>query len=186
MNSQALVPVLLSRTEHKIAANIFALMGGILLLTLLAQISISLPWTPVPITGQTLGVSMIGLAWGWRRSFAVVGTYLLLGGLGLPVFAPASATPILGPTFGYLIGMLIAASVEGWLGDLGFTKKFWQALATAYVGSAFIFSCGLFVLSFYVPGRELLWAGLYPFLIGDLMKNLTAAGVRSQMQKMIS
>lgn len=181
MHSQALIPVLLSRAENKLLANVLAIVGGVFLFTVLAQIAIPLPWTPVPITGQTLGVALIGLSWGWRRSLAVVGTYLLLGVFGLPVFANAAFSP----TFGYLLGMLFAASFEGWMGDCGFTKNFWSALATTYMGSIIIFACGLFVLSFFVPAKDLLWAGFYPFLLGDCLKNIVASGLRSQMQALV-
>lgn len=186
MKSQALVPVLLARTESKTGANLLAIVAGIGLISLLAQVVIPLPWTPVPITGQTLGIAMVGLGWGWRRAFAVVALYLILGWLGAPIFAAGKSGLFLGPTFGYLVGMLIAATVEGYLSDRGWTQKFWQALATSYLGSTIIFCCGLVVLSRFVPASELLTAGLYPFLIGDFLKNSIAAAVRTQMQRLVA
>lgn len=182
MKSQAVIPVLLSRTESKTIANILALVGGVLLMTLLAKIVIPLPWTPVPITGQTLGVAMIGLGWGWRRAFAIIAIYLIFGLTGAPIFAKGV---LMGPTVGYLVGMAIAATVEGYISDRGWTKTFWTALATTYLGSTIIFSCGLVVLSQFVPASQLLMAGLYPFLIGDAIKNVIAASVRTQMQRLL-
>ncbi len=180
MISQAVVPVLLSRSERKILSNILASVGGVLLISILAHVSIHLPWTPVPITGQTLGVSLVGLAWGWKRGFAVMAIYLVLGLAGIPVLASAGAA-----TAGYLFGMLLAASCEGYLSDRGWTRGFLPALATTYLGSALIFSCGLLVLANFVPRDQLLMAGLYPFLIGDCLKNFAAAAFRTSAQNLI-
>ncbi len=185
MKSEAVVPILVARSESKTWANILAIVGGVALISLLAQVVLPLPWTPVPITGQTLGIAMVGLGWGWRRAFAVVALYLILGSLGAPIFAAGKSGHLIGPTFGYLWGMLMAATVEGYFSDRGWTKKFWQALATSYLGSTIIFCCGLVVLSQFVPSHELLTAGLYPFLIGDAIKNLLAAGSRTGMQKLV-
>lgn len=186
MKSQALIPVLVSRTESKTFANLVAVLSGVALISLLAQIVIPLPWTPVPITGQTMGIAMVGLGWGWRRAFSVVALYLILGSIGLPIFAMGKSGLMFGPTFGYLFGMLLAATVEGYFSDRGWTKNFWQALATTYLGSTIIFCCGLVVLSRFVPANDLLAAGLYPFLIGDFIKNSIAAGTRVQMQKLLA
>jgi biotin transport system substrate-specific component len=155
---------------------------GVLLLACLAQLQIRLPWSPVPITGQTFGVALIALTWGSKRSFSVVAGYLALGAVGAPVFAFAQGF-LTGPTIGYLIGMLMASVVVGFLADRGFAKSYWRALFAAYVGSVFVFACGLYVLSHFVPKDQLLVAGLIPFLLGDFIKNAMAAGIASGLSK---
>lgn len=183
MKSQALVPNLLRESRTSAIMELAALATGVILLTLLAQIAIPLPGTPVPITGQTLGVALIALSWGRRRGAAVMAIYIGLGALGLPVFTSAPPGILLGPTFGYLMGMLAASFVVGWLADLGASRGFWRSLGAAYVGSAIIFACGVYGLSFYLPSQDLWLAGVLPFLPGDLIKNVIAALVSSQAAK---
>lgn len=172
--SQALV----SRFTYNLAA----IASGVVVLSLLAQVSIPLPWTPVPITGQTFGVALIALMWGFKRGFASVLSYLLLGASGLPIFAAGKAG-IGGPTTGYLFGMLAGALVMGTLSDRGFTKTFRKALLASYLGSVCVFFFGLVGLSFFIPREALLTAGLYPFLFGDLLKNTLAATLVTQSEK---
>lgn len=180
MRSQALIPRILTEKNGSWFLELAAGAAGVALMTALAQIAVPLPWTPVPVTGQTLGVALIGLSWGRNRAFAILLTYLLLGALGLPFFALKGGF-LLGPTFGYLVGMLLASFAVGWLADRGWTARgFWPALGAAYVGSAITFACGLWGLSFFVPADKLLMAGLIPFLPGDLIKNSIAALIASR------
>lgn len=143
---------------------------GLILLTALAQIAIPLPWTPVPITGQTFGVSLIALLFGWRLGPFIVASYVLLGVLGVPLFAAATAA-----TSGYLVGMILSSLFIGFGVDHGWAKGFFRTFLLCAGGSIFVFSCGLIGLSFFVPSETLLWAGLIPFLPGDLIKNLLAS-----------
>lgn len=175
MKSQALVPIALSHTGNKILSEALSLICGVVLLSLLAQITIPLPWTPVPITGQTFGVALVALSWGRKRALSIFIAYLAVGAIGLPVFALGKSGLAIGPTFGYLVGMMIASFVVGTLADLGFTKSFWRSLLAAYLGSLCIFTCGLIGLSLFVPSEALLMAGLIPFLPGDIIKNSLAA-----------
>lgn len=179
MKSQALIPIYIEKSNNKLTANIVAVGLGVVLMSLLAQITIHLPWTPVPITGQTFGVALTALAWGRKRALTIMGTYLLIGAAGLPVFAMGGSGLTFGPTMGYLIGMVGAAAVVGTLADRGWTKTFGKALGAAFIGSFIIFSCGLAVLSFFVPKETLLVAGFYPFILGDLIKNSLAATLAS-------
>lgn len=152
-------------------------------MSLLAQISISLPWTPVPITGQTLGAALISLSWGRKRSTGIIFSYLALGASGLPVFAHGSSGFSFGPTSGYLFGMLIASFVVGTLADHGYTKTFGKSLFAAFAGSLCTFFFGLLVLSFFVPKDQLLLTGLFPFIPGDVIKNIIAASVSRTVRK---
>lgn len=174
---QALIPMILEKSENKILANTLFLTLGVALISVLAQVSIPLPWTPVPITGQTFGVTLIALTWGRRRAVAVVASYLVLGSLGLPIFALGKAGLALGPTSGYLVGMCVAAYWVGFFADRGWTQSFFRAWAAAAIGSAIIFACGVAVLALYLPVDQLLMAGVIPFLPGDLIKTLLACSL---------
>ena len=182
LKSDAIVPGYLQK-HNELAREALFLSLGVVMLALLAQIAIPLPWTPVPITGQTFGVALMALVWGSKRGGLVFLSYILVGSLGLPVFAGGVAGFLVGPTMGYLVGMALATYVVGYLADRGATRSFLGSLGAAYLGSLCIFSLGLLNLSFYVPGEALLAAGLFPFLIGDLVKNTTAALIASRLRK---
>lgn len=156
---------------------------GVAWMALLSQVKIALPWTPVPITGQTFGVAVMALMFGARLSFVSYAAYLTAGFVGLPVFAGLGSGLMWGPTMGYLVGMLLASVVMGRLADKGWGRSFGKALLACYMGSFITFAAGLFVLSFFVPQQALLIAGLLPFLPGDLIKNLTAAALVSRMTR---
>ena len=156
------------------------LLKGLLLLSIAAQIKINLPWTPVPITGQTFAVALLSLHYGRKYAPAIVGGYLLVGFLGMPVFANFSSGLSFGPTFGYLVGMFLSSYLLGEAKELKFTNTFIKTLLSCYMASFVTFTCGLFVLSFFVPRETLLMAGLIPFLIGDFIKNLLVAGLIQQ------
>ena len=173
-SSQALIPQLISRQENQTLANFTAVFAGVILMAALAQISIPLPWTPVPITGQTFGVTFLSLIWGRNRGLAVMLTYLGLGIAGVPLFAMGQAGFSWGPTSGYLIGMVIASTWIGTLADRRWTQTFWRSYLASASGSFIVFTCGLGGLSFFVPQEALLSAGLYPYLPGDFMKTLAA------------
>lgn len=183
MYSQAVIPTLISKSSNKVLANIFAVVGGVLLLSLLAQVAIPLPWTPVPITGQTFGVSLVSLLWGWKRGGTVLLSYLALGASGVSVFAMGTAGLAMGPTIGYLVGMFLASVAVGTLADRGFTKTYFKSLLAAYVGSFIIFTCGVIGLSFFLPTEALLISGVLPFLPGDLIKNVIAAGLAFNLKE---
>lgn len=164
----------------RVASNIFVVLGGTILISLLAQIAIPLPWTPVPITGQTFGVALVAMLLGRNRGGLSVLLYLFAGGvLGLPIFAKGGSG-IMFSTFGYLIGMVLASAVMGTLADKGWAKSFSRAYLSILLGSAVTFSCGLIVLSSFVPREALLSAGLWPFLLGDFVKSVSAAWIVSR------
>jgi biotin transport system substrate-specific component len=153
---------------------------GAIALAVLAQVRVTLPWTPVPITGQTFGVALMALLFGARVAGPAIALYVIAGALGAPVFSGGlGGLGSLGPTLGYLGGMVVASFVVGALADRGWARRFWTALGAAYVGSAITFACGLAVLSAYLPSEALLGAGLLPFLAGDAIKNTLAAGIAS-------
>ncbi|MFE7844741.1 biotin transporter BioY [Microbacterium sp. NPDC057407] len=169
-------------------ARAFALDAGLVVagaavVAILAQVSI--PLQPVPITGQTLGVIVVGAALGSRRGAAALTTYMLVGLAGLPVFADFTGTiaAIAKPSFGYVIGFIVSAYVAGW-----FAERHWDRRpALAFVGFAaasavpFVFGIPYMALILNVVGGgdftfwQLLEFGLFPFIVGGLIKAGLAA-----------
>jgi biotin transport system substrate-specific component len=144
----------------------------------LAQVSVPLPFTPVPLTGQTLGVLLVGAALGRRRGAASLALYTLEGVAGLPVFAGGAAGParLLGPTGGYLVGFIAAAYVVGALAERGLDRRWRTALLPFLLGSLTIYLFGVTWLAVYLGWLPALQNGLWPFLLGDALKLLLAAG----------
>ena len=159
--------------------------AGCLFLAGLSQIVIPLPFTPVPITGQTLGIASLALGLGRNKALGSISLYLLLAAMGLPVLADGHSWVIASPTLGYLIGMFVATYVMGTLAsrylrsdnfvNVSWMKSFKRTYFVILIGSVITFSCGLIGLSFYIPADKLLVAGLFPFIPGDLVKTFLAA-----------
>jgi biotin transport system substrate-specific component len=174
-----LVPVTLAertptRLRHAVLIVIGTAVGA-----LMAQIYI--PTEPVPFTGQSLGVLVVGGALGFRRGAAAMLLYLAIGLVGLPVYAQGDAgrDVLFGPTGGYLIGFVVAAAVVGRLAELGWDRRLGAALVTMLVGSAFIYLIGVPWLK-VATGQSWAWAianGLTPFLLWDSAKVLIAAAL---------
>ncbi|WP_309570224.1 biotin transporter BioY [Deinococcus sp.] len=152
--------------------------GGAVLIALLSQVEI--PLKPVPITLQTLGVLLVGAALGARRGAASLGTYLAAGAVGLPVFAGGGAglAKFAGPTGGYLIGFLLAATLVGFLVQrFALDRRVLGTALAMLLGTIVIYAVGLPWLSVTTSlhGRALFTAGLTPFLLGDTLKLALAA-----------
>ncbi len=149
------------------------------IIALCARVQIPLPFTPVPVSGATLGLLLVAAALGARRGAAAAALYLLEGGAGLPVFAggAAGAAILLGPTGGYLLGFPVAAAVCGALAERGWDRTPARAFAAMLISGAPIFALGLLGLSRFAPARTLLLQGLWPFLPGEIVKCAAAAGL---------
>ena len=169
-------------------------LGGVLLVVAAslvtaaaAQIALPLPWSPVPITGQTFAVLLSGAVLGARRAFLAQALYLVEGAAGLPVFAGGAggAHVLVGPTAGYLMAFPLAAAVTGALAERGFDRHFLTMMAAMLLGSAVIFALGLAGLSRFLPGQQLVATGLLPFLPGDLLKSALAAGAFPALWRLI-
>jgi len=169
--------VLRPSAKHKaLAYDAILVIGGSLFIALCAQFTLHIG--PVPITGQTLGVLLTGVLLGSRRGSLSALAYLAQGIAGLPVFAPGGPMGIarlLGPTGGYLLGFVAAAYVAGLLAERGWGRKASTALLAMLIGNAAIYAFGLPWLAFFVGIENVLPLGLYPFVIGDLMKAILAA-----------
>jgi biotin transport system substrate-specific component len=146
--------------------------GGSLAIAAAAQVRIPLPFTPVPVTGQTFAVLLIGALFGAKRGTATVMTYLTLGIMGLPVFAAAPPGPaaLMSPTAGYLAGFVAAAWVMGTLSERGWDRRPWSTALAMTIASAVIFACGVLWLGRFVGWDNVLQQGLLPFIPGDLVK----------------
>jgi len=153
-----------------------------------AQLELRLPWTPVPITGQTFAVLLSGAVLGARRAFLGQSLYLAQGAAGLPFFSGGAAgfAHLLGPTGGYLIAFPFAAALTGVLAERGWDRRPLTMFAAMLLGSTVIFALGLAQLSDFVPRGALLASGLLPFIPGDLIKSALAAGAFPMIWKLVS
>lgn len=151
----------------------FALvLGGSLFIALSAQIAIPLPFSPVPITGQTLAVLLSGALLGSRRGGLCLLAYLAEGLTGLPVFAGGTAglSHLLGPTGGYLVGFVVAAYITGLLAERGWDRRIITTFLAMLLGNIVIYAFGLPWLARFSGVERVLSLGLYPFIPGDLLK----------------
>lgn len=152
---------------------------GAALTAVLAQVVV--PLQPVPITGQTLAVLLVGGALGSLRGAISMALYALVGALGLPVFSEAShgLGVLFGATGGYIVGFVLAAALTGYLAERTWGKSFLGGLVSYFAGSVAVFAVGLPWLGFTLglTVEQTLAAGLYPFIIGGVIKAVIAAGV---------
>ncbi len=171
---------LLRPCEKRRAAlyDIAVVIGGSLLIGLCAQVKILLPFSPVPITGQTFAVLMIGALLGARRGCLAVIAYIIEGVVGLPVFALGSGFAALrGFTGGYLLGFVAAAYIVGLLSQKGWDRRIATTVLAMVLGNVVIYAFGLLWLSCLPGVNNVLLEGLYPFIAGDLLKIALAAAV---------
>src|SRR5262245_55669362 len=176
-----------SRSRSRAAFQVGCAVVGAVLIAGLAQFTIYLPFTPVPITGQTLGVLLVGAAYGPAFGAATVGLYLAAAVVGLPVLARNVAgghdtgVHVLGaafPSAGYLWGFLLAAALVGWLARQGWDRSFRSSVSAMFFGELVIYACGIpwLMHALGVDVQTALTYGLYPFVVGDTIKLLLAAG----------
>ena len=158
--------------------NVLLVLLGSALIALSAQVAVPLPFSPVPVTGQTFAVLLVGAALGATRGSAAVVAYLAEGAAGIPVFAGGLAGPaiLLGPTGGYLFGFLPAAWICGALAERGWDRRFLSTLAAMTLGDLVIFAVGVPWLARFVGAENAIAFGLAPFLIANLAKIVLAAG----------
>ncbi|MBN9176548.1 MAG: biotin transporter BioY [Microbacterium sp.] len=180
--TRSLASTLISDRPRRWAREIIAVTAGITLIALLAKVSV--PMVPVPITGQTLGVLLVGAAFGARRGAATLTAYGLVGLLGIPVFAGPTAGPlsVLSPSFGYVIGFIPAAWLAGLLADRGWDRSVPKAAAAATAATVVPFVIGVPYLGVILAASgnpptlaEALAWGVWPFLLGGAIKAALAA-----------
>jgi len=154
--------------------------GFSLLIALAAQVAIPLPWTPVPITGQTFAVLLTGALLGSRLGALAMIAYLIEGASGLPFFAAGGsgvARLLFSPTSGYLLSYPVAAFAVGLLAERGWDRRFLTAAAAMSLGSIIILLSGWAWLARFVSPAAAFQIGVAPFLIGDIIKIALAAAV---------
>jgi biotin transport system substrate-specific component len=171
-------------SRYRIAEQAGAVLFVTILTAIAAQISVPLPFTPVPFTFQPMVVLVGAAALGARLGMSSQILYLALGIAGLPVFAaspvlPQGAARLLGPTGGYLMAYPFAAFAAGWLAERGFDRRYLTAVAAMVAGLAIVFAGGVSWLALAVqPARGVsgaLATGFVPFIVPDLLKLLVAA-----------
>lgn len=160
--------------ERNLAVKALVALAGTLLLAISAKIQV--PFYPVPVTMQTLVVLMLGMTLGSRLAFATLALYLAEGMAGLPVFAGTPEKGIglaymMGPTGGYLLGYLIAATLTGWLAERGLDRSLPKAALALVLGNVAIYVPGVLWLGAVIGwDKPVLAYGLTPFLLGDALK----------------
>lgn len=168
------------------ARNAALVLGGTAFIAAAAQVAIPLPFSPVPLTGQTLAVLSVAALLGAPRALLSTSLYLAAALAGLPVLAPTAegghltGLAVLGmPSLGYVLGFIAAGALVGRLAERGFTRTPLRTAAAMALGNLVIYSVGVPVLAL-VTGADLTTAlqwGLVPFLVGDLLKVALAAGL---------
>lgn len=174
-----LVPIRVGERLNVRLRHIALILLGALFVSICAQIYV--PIQPVPFTGQTFGVLVTGAALGFRRGALSLAVYLLVGAVGLPVFAQGRAgiDVISGVSGGYLIGFLLAAAVVGRLAELGWDRQIAGSIGAMLIGNALIYAVGLPWLATigHFSVQDTIAFGLTPFLVWDAAKLAVAAGI---------
>jgi len=174
-----LVPIRVGERLGTRVRHITLIVAGALFVILCARVVI--PTQPVPFTGQTFGVLLVGGALGFRRGLAALLLYLAIGAIGVPVYSEGRAgiAVIQGATGGYLIGFVVAAAVVGRLAELGWDRRIGGALAMMAIATAIIYAIGVpwlkVVLGLSWP--DAVAGGMTKFLIWDAAKLAVAAGI---------
>ena len=184
-----LVPVAVSERIGSRLRHVALIVAGALLIALSANLSIRVLGSPVPITGQTFAVLLVGGALGYRRGILAALLYLALG-LVLPVYADhrsgigvigtiQDGHLVLGASGGYLLGFVLAAALVGRLAELGWDRRIGGALGAMVLGNVVIYLIGLpwLMAATGVDGSTAIAQGLTPFLVGDALKLILAAGL---------
>lgn len=165
-------------------SDIALVVAGTALVAVLAQVAI--PLWPVPVTGQTLAVLLVGASLGAARGAASLSLYAILGAVGLPIYSDSSSgwSVLLGPTGGYIIGFIVSAAVVGWAAERSWDRGWYKPIITFIGGSLVVFAIGLPWLAVSLgqlglPNdlQSVLIAGFYPFIIGGLIKAAIAAAL---------
>jgi biotin transport system substrate-specific component len=149
-------------------------LGGTAFLAVMAQISLPIPGSPVPVTGQTLGALLLGTAYGASLGFTTFATYMVIGIAGAPVFAAGGHgfARLTSATGGYIVGMLLASLITGFLANLAWDRKLRTSVLTMVFGDVLVFGAGLFWLQ-HVTRQSWSWVfakGFTPFIPGEILK----------------
>ena len=147
--------------EKETFKNILLVLGGVAFLSIMSQVLIPLPYTPVPISLGTFGVTLMALLYGRKLGTATILSYVAAGKAG----------SLFSPTGGYILGYIVATIILGYLADRGITKSYVKTILSLMLSSAIILTLGSLVLSLFVPGKNAFMIGVLPFLPGDALKS---------------
>ena len=189
MNPHAATLRLAVFPRSSLLTDILLVLAGTGFVALAAQVKISLSFTPVPITGQTFAVLLVGASLGALLGLASLGLYLFVGALGAPIYAEGQGgwDVLTGPTGGYIVGFCCAAALVGWMAQRRWDRRFSSAVAAMLTGNVVIYLFGLPWLAREIgTGLEgTLEAGLYPFVVGDLLKLYLAGALLPSAWKLV-
>ena len=171
--------------EKETFKNILLVLGGVAFLSIMSQVLIPLPYTPVPISLGTFGVTLMALLYGRKLGTATILSYVAAGSLGAPIFAGGKAGSLFSPTGGYILGYIIATIILGYLSDKGVTKSYVKTFLSLLLSSAIILTLGSIVLSLFLPGKNAFMVGILPFLPGDALKSTTTTLLLPTLWKFI-
>ena len=171
--------------EKETFKNILLVLGGVAFLSIMSQVLIPLPYTPVPISLGTFGVTLMALLYGRKLGTATILSYVVAGSLGAPIFAGGKAGSLFSPTGGYILGYIIATIILGYLSDKGVTKSYVKTFLSLLLSSAIILTLGSIVLSLFLPGKNAFMVGILPFLPGDALKSTTVTLLLPTLWKFI-
>ena len=183
MSRVAIIDRVFSRS---LAKDALMVTGAIALIAVAAQISI--PLWPVPVTLSTFAVMIVAATLGTARGSVSVVGYLTAGAVGLPVFAGAAALSAVRPTFGYLVGFVIAAMLIGYLVSKGADQSVLKLATVFTLATAVIYflGAGWLIIGFGMTGTQALMAGVLPFLIGDALKIMAATALVTGIRRIAS
>ena len=156
--------------EKETFKNILLVLGGVAFLSIMSQVLIPLPYTPVPISLGTFGVTLMALLYGRKLGTATILSYVAAGSLGAPIFAGGKAGSLFSPTGGYILGYIVA---------------YVKTILSLMLSSAIILTLGSLVLSLFVPGKNAFMIGVLPFLPGDALKSTTTTLLLPTLWKFI-
>jgi biotin transport system substrate-specific component len=153
-------------------------LGGAALTGLAAQLSVPVPGSPVPVTGQTFAALLVGTALGARRGFLALALYAVAGVAGMPWFADGSSGAAM-PSFGYIVGMALAAAAVGALARRGADRGVWRTAGAMAVGTAITYAVGVpyLAVAAHLSLGQAVSLGLVPYLLGDALKAALAMGL---------
>ena len=172
----------------RVAAEMLLVVGASLLIALAAQVSVPLPFTPVPLTLQPLAVILIGVTLGATRGAAAAMLYLLEGASGMPVFAGGGSGIVwlLGPTAGYLYSYPLAAGLAGFISERGWGGTLLRATTGMLAALGVIYLGGWSWLALQFGAQKAWTAGVAPFVIADIVKVAIGAALLPKAQKLIA
>ncbi|HET9614345.1 MAG TPA: biotin transporter BioY [Candidatus Limnocylindrales bacterium] len=175
-----LVPIRIGERMGARLRNLGLVVLGAVVIYLSTLVSFPVPGTPIPATGQTFGVLLVGGALGLRRGIASIGLYVAVGLIGLPFFAggEGGTSVILSAKGGYILGFVVAGAVVGRLAELGWDRRLAGALGAMAIGNVVIYLVGVpwLMAVAHLDVATGIKLGLTPFVVGDAMKLILAAG----------